>query len=472
MTAASSRLDPAAIIAGCLAFAFMLFMTPILGDADTLWQISAGTWILDHRAIPTTDPFSFSVAGAPWSPHEWLSQAIMALVWRSAGMAGVMGLAAACFGFSAAVILLNARHWLPGPMALLAMGLAIFCASNFLLARPHLLAWPCLTLWTSGLLAARREERAPTFWLLPVMLVWVNMHGSFMAGLLLPGAFLLEALLGPGADRPRVLLSWSAFIAAAWAVALCNPDGLAGTLFPLKLLGMHSLVWIVEWQPTNFSVTQPLEIVILGAIALGAHGRLTLPPVRLILFLGLIHAALSHGRNGQLLGLVGSLILAEPMGRILARGAAEPLWGIGRALAVGSVGLALAAAGARAMLPVPPTPTQAITAALLDRLPRGLRDKPVFNEYGLGGALIFNGVKTFVDGRTDLFGDAFLTRYQLAAQPDRAILDGVLADYRIAWTLFPAGAPILSTLDVEPGWHRLIEADDLVVHVRDTELPR
>jgi len=235
---------------------------------------------------------------------------------------------------------------------------------------------------------------------------------------------------------------------------------------------MHSLVWIVEWQPTNFSVVQPLEFVILGAIALGALGRLSLPPVRLILFLGLIHAALSHGRNGQLLGIVGSMILAEPMGHVLARGAAEPLRGLWRLAAGGSVALALAAAVARAVLPVPPTLTEAITAALLARLPPGLRDKPVFNEYGLGGALIFNGVRTFVDGRTDLFGDAFLTRYHLAAQPDRAVLDQVLADYHIAWTLFPANAPILSTLDVEPGWHRLIATDQLVVHARDPDMPR
>ncbi len=59
--------DPAVVIAGCLMFALVLFLPPILNDGDTLWQIRTGAWILDHRAIPATDPFSFTAGDRPGS---------------------------------------------------------------------------------------------------------------------------------------------------------------------------------------------------------------------------------------------------------------------------------------------------------------------------------------------------------------------------------------------------------------------
>ena len=101
-------------------------------------------------------------------------------------------------------------------------------------------------------------------------------------------------------------------------MALLNPDLLAGLLFPFHLVGMQSLAWIGEWQPSDFSKLQPLEVVILGSLALGLSGRVRLPAIRLIMFLGLVHLALIHARNQQLLGIVGALILAEPIGESLA----------------------------------------------------------------------------------------------------------------------------------------------------------
>ena len=48
----------------------------IFNDGDVSWHIATGQWILDHRAIPHTDPFSFTWAGKPWVPIEWLAEVI------------------------------------------------------------------------------------------------------------------------------------------------------------------------------------------------------------------------------------------------------------------------------------------------------------------------------------------------------------------------------------------------------------
>jgi hypothetical protein len=304
------------------------------------------------------------------------------------------------------------------------------------------------------------------------MLMWVNLHGSFMIGLLLPAAFLVEALFDPGIDRRRVMLSWLAFILAAWVVALLNPDGLAGVLFPVRLVGMKSLAWIGEWEPTDFSRIQPLELIILGFLALGLTGTITLPPMRLAMFLGLIHGALAHARNEQLLGIVGVLILAEPLGSGLGRGGAATLGLVWRWTAVAAAGLATTAFLLRVALPMAPERTGAAFAATLEMVPATLRARPVLNDYSLGGKLIFQGVRPFVDSRADLYGDPFLTEYRRVTAPNQETLDHVLADFDIAWTIFPPDAPIVAVLDQRPGWIRLLAANGVVIHARADTLPR
>src|SRR6202011_5400202 len=103
----------------------------------------------------------------------------------------------------------------------------------------------------------------------------------------------------------------------------------------------------------------------------------------------------------------------------------------------------------------------------LDRVPVEIRSKPVLNEYGLGGQLIFHGVRPFVDSRADLHGDEFLTRYRRIAAPERDALNRALSEYDIAWTIFPSGHRIIPVLDQTPGWMRLIQVDGLVIHTRD-----
>ena len=160
----------------------------------------------------------------------------MALAWRAGGMPGSWSLAAAAAGLTAAILLHYAGGSCPASMP--------SWRWSWLWPTPRRRCWPVRICWpgrasrcgAAALSRARANRAAPSFWLLPVMLLWVNLHGSFMIGLMLPSAFMIEALFDPAPTR-RTVATWAGFILAAWAVALLNPDFLAGALFPIHLVG-------------------------------------------------------------------------------------------------------------------------------------------------------------------------------------------------------------------------------------------
>ena len=105
--------------------------------------------------------------------------------------------------------------------------------------------------------------------------------------------------------------------------------------------------------------------------------------------------------------------------------------------------------------------------AALAHVPRDLRGRPVLNAYDYGGYLIFQGVKVFVDGRTDMYSADFLKNYDRLQAGDDAALTATLSRYHIAWTIFPAGSPTAVALDRLPGWRRLYGDANASVHVKD-----
>ena len=109
--------------------------------------------------------------------------------------------------------------------------------------------------------------------------------------------------------------------------------------------------------------------------------------------------------------------------------------------------------------------------AALAAVPAAMRDRPVLNHYGFGGYLIFAGVKPYIDGRTDLYGDAFLDHYDRIVAADPGALDEVLQKSAIDWAIFPPAAPGSRALSARPGWKKIYADDFAVVYAREEALP-
>src|SRR5262249_55965438 len=122
--------------------------------------------------------------------------------------------------------------------------------------------------WTVWLLQAREEGRAPTPWLVPLMALWANMHGSFIVGLALGGAFGLEALLDFPRWRWRTILGWGVVMGACVVACCATPRGLETLLFPFQLVKLGALRNVGEWAAPNFFTGDPVEIVIFAGMFL------------------------------------------------------------------------------------------------------------------------------------------------------------------------------------------------------------
>jgi hypothetical protein len=132
----------ALVVAVLLIPALLGSSQTIFNDGDVSWHIATGQWILDHRALPTADPFSFTAAGTPWVPIEWGAELLFAAAYRLAGYGGVAAMVTAALMALHAVIFVNARHWLRA--ALVPVVAMDFVLVPTLLARPHVLTWPLL----------------------------------------------------------------------------------------------------------------------------------------------------------------------------------------------------------------------------------------------------------------------------------------------------------------------------------------
>lgn len=472
------------VLVALAAFAVVLASGPsLLGDPDTYWHIVAGRWIWAHRAVPHADIFSYSLAGAPWVAHEWLAEAVFAPLYDAWGWNGLVLATALSFAAALAILTRALLRYLEPAYALAGMATAWGMALPHLLARPHVLTLPILVLWFAALAEARARDRAPPLWLAGLMVLWANLHGGFALGLAFAALFAGEALLAARTHDQRlaVIKSWGAFGALSLAACLVTPNGFNTLWLPLHLMQMKfALSVLVEWQSPNFQTVQPVEIWLMLGLALALGFGVKLPPTRIAMLLLLIHLSLAHQRHAEVLGLVAPLLLAEPVGDLIrARTKRRSASGLDHAFAdlsghasfVGAAAAALFLLGLSIVFVAHPierkpdgfTPSAALDAARAS----GLTDGRVFNDYGFGGYLIFEGLKPYVDGRSDLYGDDFLKRYVEATRGTSGDLPALLDESKATWTLFAAKSPAATLLDHLPGWRRVYADDTAVIHARE-----
>jgi hypothetical protein len=164
--------------------------------------------------------------------------------------------------------------------------------------RPHLLAMPILVVWTAEIARAADERRQPSLWLLPLMVIWANLHGGFVVGIALLVAFGFPFL---------------AIIAMAAACVTPYGWGYYHDIMEYPRYADIFRSFIGELRPVDAWTDMSRVVALLALVGLGFWYGLRLPLVRAALLVVLCIMALQHLRGLALFALIAPFVVAGPI---------------------------------------------------------------------------------------------------------------------------------------------------------------
>jgi hypothetical protein len=454
-------------------------------DTDTWWHIRSGEYTLTHGMI-YADPFSSTMQGQAWTNHSWGSQIILYLVWKLAGNLGLMvymaGLATAgmflVYRMSAGNAYLRA----------FALVLGAATAAVFWSPRPQMISFFLSTVILYIIFLYKRKG-IDRLWLIPiVMCIWGNMHAGFSIGFILLFGTIAGEILGNLFDKGgEHVISWRGIRKLALvtlvsvAALVVNPYGLDMLRVPFQTVSIGALQnFIQEWNSPNFHGRETWPFIALLLALLGAAGFSSkrLDWTDFVLVSGTAFMSLLAGRNISLFAVVATPVLTYHLDAFLSERGwtlrpvryATPTMARVNVLLIALVLLGALAKIALVMNPKTVNEAQAqfLPVQAVDFLNAERPNGPMFNSYNWGGYLMFGApdYPVYVDGRTDLYGDTFLTDYlhtYTAGSGWRETLD----QQGINLVVVEAGSGLAGALREASGWRVGYEDANAAVFERE-----
>lgn len=246
-----------------LALATIFISLLPLPPNDLWWHMAAGRAMVREGALITTNRWAYTIpADTPYVYQSWLSEIVMYGLWWLGDVPMLtLGRTLAIVGSYGLLAWHAWRRSQNGRAVAAALLLAVLIGWNNWTLRPQTLALlpgaafaVVLGEWLDGRWGWRSLVALPL-----LMVVWVNMHGSFVLGIGLLGlAWLAAAIDFLGADRGRRAEAWQRTRSltivggATLLAALCQPLGIGIVGYLRTMLGNAALQqWFVEWQPPD-----------------------------------------------------------------------------------------------------------------------------------------------------------------------------------------------------------------------------
>jgi hypothetical protein len=413
-------------------------------DPDFWWHLATGRYMSTYHVIPHHDVFSLTAQSHAWITHEWVTELLFYGGWLLGGTQLLILATAAVITLTFGIVYLTARERGASPLAsTVIIGLAALASAHTWGTRPQMLSLLFTALYGLGISRMiARKASAPPIWMPFIMVAWVNLHGGFIFGLALLAIAttaygLQDRLQAARSDEKQDGLTGTtqvtdprrcaAIVGLTAFATLINPNGLAGALYPISYLGNNaSTRYITEWVSPDFHKTEYLFfealvlVLLVGALTSPRRARL----VDVVIILPFLYLAFESVRNISLFAVLGAPIAAELVtwalpaswrrrrryspvirGKVILNWLAVLI--IGAAIATSALGKLTNTAQARA------TATMYPVGAVHYLKTHG---GPVrgFDSYNWGGFLIWNWYPSrhvFIDGRPDMYGDAFMDRY-------------------------------------------------------------
>jgi hypothetical protein len=452
----------------------VIFRERGLNDPGTLWHTRVGELILTDGFM-TTDPFTFTFAGKTWIPQQWGGEILMALLHRLGGFDAMLfaflAIFAAAFTGVFRRLLAGGMGW---PLAGAVTALALVAAGFHFYVRPHVFTIVFMVFVTSFIIDydSKRRTWKHLLWLIPIHIVWTNLHGGMLGGVATLGLAIGVWIIAFVLKKDSPITSWkiaAILIGIVMACALTmfvNPIGLELQRTWFRLIGSKAMAQHVdEHSPMNLH--RGGDLAVLGFAVLYLAALLAAGKPKLIWLIPLAWLALSVQsiRNGPLFVANAAVMLAEIwphtfwFRRLRASGdtlALEPTPLPQFSMAAWLLPLAIVATGLalqhfRVAVPLIGSDwarfdPNYVPLDMIDAVQAIPPAERIYNDPNLGGFLIWNapGRKIFMDDRFELCGDQWLNDYveTITEKPQR-FLDWQ-RQYDFHWAMIvPEASPLL-----------------------------
>jgi hypothetical protein len=398
-------------------------------DTDMYWHLRTGQFILQMRSVPMSDPFSWTALGTSWVDVHWLSQVILFSTYALSGTSGLAFLVAGLVGL-AFVFVWKQMEGSPLLRAFIVV-LAAAVAAAVWTPRSQMATFVLMPL-VAYLIYLYKWKQLDRLWVIPLVVVlWVNLHGGYIAGFMLLGAVLAGEIANHVLkfSGPEVL-SWRRWrklliiTLISGLVLLINPYTVQAVVLPFKTVNIGVLQdFIQEWASPNFHelYQQPLVwMLLLTLVVIGWSGR-RLDASDAALLVVFAYISFLARRNVGLFALVCAPVLSRHAAALVGR----YRWGQ-RPMSKGVPWLnwiVLIVIGLAVLLKVISQTMPAVQQqAEAKNLPANavnwiVEHRPagkMFNSYNWGGYLMWRlgaDYPIYVDGRTDVYDNAFLQEY-------------------------------------------------------------
>ena len=471
-------------------------------DGDFAMHLNLGRYILAAGRIPLQDVFSHTLPGQPVMQHEWLACLLYGIIEQIFSLDGIVLLSAILIATSLSLVFKRLQR---ENQTILTSVLVILVVSlNSMvhwLTRPHLYTFLFLALWMHAL-HHLRQGKLQHWWLLPaLMLLWVNLHGGFVAGFMAWFVYGLGVLWETIFQEKSVESDlsphfWRYYLqggGAAFLTSLLNPSGFRLWTGIVSHLGNKYLADITyEFQSPNFhDVTVWPFLVLIGLLVV----VLGLTKKRVNIGLLFTSAAwlmmgLYSARHIPLFGIVAAPLLAEGLdGLILTgfsrfsfmnriRAAGTRVKGIdaelkGFILPVLTIGIAAAGLGLGYRFDSKGQgytfDPEVFPVRAVDWLKENPQEGKMFNEFIWGGYLqlrLWPEKRVFIDSKADFYGEDFIRQYLQVVYLEEG-WESVLDQYRVQWAILPADEEAALAIETELDWDLIYEDSTTVILRRD-----
>ena len=302
---------------------FSISFYAIRSSSDEFWHLKTGEYIVQHGYhLPQKDIFAYTTADMDWVNHEWLAQVVFYKVYAAGGFHGFVWFKSLVIVLSFAMVYLVCyqrvkNHYL----CLMVVLLAALASRHTLYPRPYIFSYLLVPAYLYMLYDLTQSGiKKYQYWLFPLlMMLWVNLHGGAILGILLIGFFLTGEILQWGIDRfirripplnVKIILDLFLILAITSIASLGNPYGWKVFLLTSKVMSDKRLVLSIgELLPPDFRFTTYYlgMLILVGVTVLISIRKLKPVDALLLLFFG--QQSLAHVRHLPLFGITAASIL-------------------------------------------------------------------------------------------------------------------------------------------------------------------